>query len=170
MKKVVTFLMLFWGVVTVEVSTAATTTTVSAAAQKKRKTQIPDETIRELLNEAGDYYYMSDYRTSYELLLEALALSEKCDNTTYEAQIYANMGNIYGRFNELEMVKRHYIKALGLYRDTTSIIATLNNLGSVELLSGDTESAFAHLEKALEISRRHEGSHLYSIQNNIAQY
>jgi AraC-like DNA-binding protein len=143
---------------------------VTAAVQKNRKSQVPDETIRELLNEAGNYYYMSDYRTSYEILLEALALSEKYGNTTYEAQIYANMGNIYGRFNELEMVKRHYIKALGLYRDTTAIIATLNNLGSVELLSGDAESAFTHLKKALEISRRHEGSHLYSIQNNIAQY
>lgn len=149
-------------------STVAVLIAAFAVAQSGRTQQ--EERIRDLLNQAGNYYYGSDYRTSYELLLQALAVAEKQGNTDYEAQIYANMGNIYGRFNELEMAKRYYRQALAFYRDTTSIIATLNNLGSAELASGRADSAFIYLGKALDISRRNDGKYLYSIQNNIAQY
>ena len=153
---------------TVAVAMVATFFVVFAAAQNGRAND--DNRIRELLNQAGNHYYSSDYRTSFELLLKALAENEKLGDPNYDAQIYANMGNIYGRFNELGMVKRYYLQALELYRDTTSIIATLNNLGSAELASGQADSAFHYLGRALEISRRNDDKYLYSIQNNIAQF
>ncbi len=145
--------------------------TTLAAAQTQRPAQ--EERIYDLLNRAGAYYYNSDFRTSYELLLQALEAAESdgyADYTEYKAQIYANMGNIYGHFNELGMVKHYYRQALELYRDTISIIATLNNLGWAELASGYADSAFYYLSKASDISHRHEDRFLHSIQNNIAQY
>jgi AraC-like DNA-binding protein/Tfp pilus assembly protein PilF len=145
-----------------------TLTAFAVSAQTGHPVQ--EDRIRDLLNRAGACYYESDYRTSYELLLKALSEAEKSGNTDYEAQIYANMGNIYGHFNELGLMKRYYLRALALYRDTTSIIATLNNLGGAELAVGQADSAFHYLSRAMEISSRHDGKSLYSIQNNIALY
>lgn len=133
-------------------------------------TTSPEERIRELLNEAGTCYYTSDYRMAYQLLIEALSLCERHGNTTYEAQIYANMGNIYSRFNKYDMAKRYYTKALELHRDSVAIVATLNNLGSAELESGQADSALWYMRRASDISGRHDDIYRYSIRNNIARF
>lgn len=130
----------------------------------------PEENIRELLNAAGNHYYTSDYRTAYEMLIKALLLCEQYGDTTYEAQIYANMGNIYSRFHKYDMAKREYVKALGLYRDSVGMVAVLNNLGAAELESGRADSALRYMRRALDISTRHDGIHLSSIRNNIARF
>lgn len=126
--------------------------------------------IKELISAAGVYYYMCDYRSAYDLLLRALSLSEEYGYQEYQALIYANMGNIYGRFNKVDITREYYRKALGLYRDSISVMITLNNFGSLELDGGRADSAYFYLDKSLGISERLDSDYSYSIYNNLALY
>jgi len=90
------------------------------------------------------YYYMCDFRSSYELLIKALLLCEKYDYASYKSKIYINIGNIYYRFNNYDFAKWYYSEALNFPRDSTSIVILLNNLGSVELETGNLDSAYLY--------------------------
>ncbi|MDR0436708.1 MAG: tetratricopeptide repeat protein, partial [Bacteroidales bacterium] len=116
------------------------------------------------------YYYMSDYRTAYELYIKALLLCEKFNYTSYESRILTNIGGIYHQFNKYDVAKQYYKRALSLSEDTTSIIILLNNIAAAELEAGNMDSAFYYFSKALPISKRHNNFNLYNIQNNMALY
>jgi tetratricopeptide (TPR) repeat protein len=76
------------------------------------------------------YYYMCDYRSSYDLLIKALLLCEKYDYVSYLSKIYTNIGNIYYHFNK-NLAKSYYSEALNFPQDSTSTVVLLNNLGAV---------------------------------------
>ena len=114
------------------------------------------------------YYYMCDYKSSYDFLIRALRHCEKSNYTSYQAKIYTNIGNIYYRFKKYDLAKLYYSEALNFPQDSASIVVLLNNLGAVELVSADVENAAHSFNKSLQISRRHDDYILYSIWNNIA--
>jgi AraC-like DNA-binding protein len=116
------------------------------------------------------YYYMSDYRSSYDFLIKALSLCEKVNYVSYLPKIYTNIGNVYYRFNKYDMAKSYYSKALNFPQDSTSMIVLLNNLGAVELEVLNFDSAEYFIIKALRISERHGYFLIPSIVNNIASY
>ena len=125
--------------------------------------------IIEAYNKAAvTYYYMGDYRSAYEFLIKALLLSEKYEYTSYLPKISINMGTIYYRFNKYDIAKSHYLDALRLSQDTTSIILILSNLGAIELERGNLDSASHFLNEALQISKKNKNAQVHSILNNLA--
>ena len=100
------------------------------------------------------YYYLSNYNSSYDLLIKALHKSEEIDYLLYLPKIYTNLGNIYYQYNKYDIAKSYYLDALSLSIDTISIVVILNNLGSVEIESEKYDSAFYYLDKALIISKQ----------------
>lgn len=114
------------------------------------------------------YYYMCDYRSSYDLLIKALHRCEQSNYISYQSKIYTNIGIIYYRFKKYNLAKLYYMEALSFPQDSISIVTLLNNLGSAELESGNVESAANFLNRALSISKRHDDFLLHAIWNNIA--
>jgi AraC-type DNA-binding domain-containing proteins len=119
---------------------------------------------------AALYYYMSDYRSAYDFLIKALLLCEKYDYTAYESRIYNNLGTIYTYFKKHDMSKLHYSKALNLSEDSVGMIVLLNNLGALELSSGEMSKSLDFLSRSLQISKRHDNIHLGGILNSLALY
>jgi AraC-like DNA-binding protein/Tfp pilus assembly protein PilF len=130
------------------------------------------ERIVQAYNRAATIYhqYIRDYRTAYEYLIKALILSEQIGYEAFLSRIYHNIGNIYFRFNNYDLAKSHYVRALNLHADSVAIVATLSNLGSIELKSGNADSAFYLLNKGLPISRQHNDVFLHNLLSNIALY
>ena len=114
------------------------------------------------------YYFLCDYRSSYDFLIKALLLCEKYSYTSYLPKIYTNIGNIYYLFNKFDMARWYYSEALTLSQDSISKIILLSNLGAVELKSGNTERASDLINRSLQLSKWHNDCHLPGIKNNFA--
>ena len=125
--------------------------------------------IVEALNKSAIiYYYMSDYRSSYEFLIKALLLSEKYDYDTYISKIYNNIGNIYAHFNKVDIAKSFFLRALNVSADSTA--GLLNNLGHIELENENIDSAYYYLNKSLQISIQQNYEHYGIILNSLASF
>lgn len=115
------------------------------------------------------HYYYGDYRSAYEYLIQALLLCEKYNHESYIPKIYSNIGSIYMLFNEPDIAKYYYSRALALTEhDTAGIVLLLNNIACSEIENQNIDSAFYILNKASEISKRHDDIYLYSILSNYA--
>jgi len=119
---------------------------------------------------AAIHFYRCDYSAAYELQIKALLLSEKFHDIDQESICYTNIGSIYYRFNEYDLAKLYYSKALSLCSDSAVIPAILNNIGVIEGERGKTDSALYFLNKALHISKRHNDVYLNNILNDIALF
>jgi len=120
-------------------------------------------------NSAVIYYYLGDYRSSYDFLIKALFLCEKYRVSAYEPLIYTNMGNIYYRFKKFDLANLYYSKALNFCPDSATLIVILNNLGHTEMERGNLDTSFFYLNKSLNISKQFDDKYLYIIFNSIAQ-
>jgi AraC-like DNA-binding protein/Tfp pilus assembly protein PilF len=116
------------------------------------------------------YFHWSDYRNSYDFLIQALRLCEKYNYDTYLPKIYTNMGNIYFRYNKYDLAKDYYSKALRFSQDSALNVVLYNNLGANELENGKLDSALCYLNKSLKISSFYEEFFLSDIWNNMASY
>lgn len=114
------------------------------------------------------YYWMSDYRKSYECLINALDLCEKSGIDTYKYKILLNIGNIYYRFDRMGLAKDYYSKALASCRDSADQIILASNIGSVYLGNGSLDTALAYFDYAEALSRRCGNMYLGGVQNNKA--
>ena len=114
------------------------------------------------------YYWMSDYRKSYECLINALDLCEKSGIDTYKYKILLNIGNIYYRFDRMGLAKDYYSKALAFCRDSADQIILASNIGSVYLGNGSLDTALAYFDYAEALSRRCGNMYLGGVQNNKA--
>ncbi|MDR2971612.1 MAG: helix-turn-helix domain-containing protein [Bacteroidales bacterium] len=114
------------------------------------------------------YYHLCDFRSAYEYLIRALFLGEEFNYHLYEPKIYTNIGNIYYRFNQYDIAKIYYSKALHSCQDTATIVILLNNLGTVEVENRNLDSASFYLEKSLQISKRNEKINLHTLLNTMA--
>ena len=115
-------------------------------------------------------YYLCDFRTAYELLIKGLLLCEKINYDEYQTRILSNIGIIYFRFNKYDLSKDYYAQALQLCKDTTVVEVILNNLGEAELYSGNMDSAYYYLSKALYYSKQNKEIDLHTILNTMATY
>lgn len=114
------------------------------------------------------YYWMSDYRKSYECLINALDLCEKSGIDTYKYKILLNIGNIYYRFDRMGLAKDYYSKALASCRDSADQIILASNIGSVYLGNGSLDTALTYFDYAETLSRRCGNMYLGGVQNNKA--
>lgn len=117
---------------------------------------------------AVTYYYMGDYRSAYESLINALSLAEQSGHMEYAPLIYTNIGNIYYRFNEYDNAKSYYLRALDSPADAALTVALYNNLGELETESGKADSALYYLGEALRISESNGDIYKYNILNSLA--
>jgi len=126
-------------------------------------------TIMALNQSAITYGKICDYRTSYELFIKALTLSEKTGNILYKPSIYNNLGVIYNYFNRLDIAKEFFTKALNLCEDSIRMAVYLNNLGDNAIKTDKIDSAFYYLNKSFQISKQHNDIYLEMILNSIAE-
>ena len=116
------------------------------------------------------YGTMSDYRLAQDFYTKALLICEKINKPSYESAIYMNMGSVYHYLNQNEIAKQYYSKSYEICEDSLSIIVLLNNMGGVELVSGDIDNALYHIILGLQISKRHNDAYKNSLLNNLASY
>lgn len=116
------------------------------------------------------YYNKGDYRTSYERLLKALQLSEISNDVAMMSKIYSNIGNIYLRFSRYDLAKVYYLEALNTGQDSAGIAATLNNLGYMEVVSGNLDSAFYSLNQSLQLAKRHNPLIMQDVLHSLASF
>ncbi len=126
--------------------------------------------IEAYVNSSTIYYNKDNYRTSYGLLIKALQLSETVNDVSYLSRIYANMGNIYDRFNTYDLAKLHYLEALKYCQDSVILALILNNLGYTSVKAGNLSSAIDYLNQSLEILSRYDTSYLNIIYHSLALY
>jgi tetratricopeptide (TPR) repeat protein len=124
--------------------------------------------IEAMNKSAHIYYFMCDYRQAYEFLIKALLLCEKTNYQSYESKIYNNIGSIYYRFNNFDVAKLYYTKALQLCKDSAVLVALYNNLGSIELEHERIDTSFYYLKKALQICKRHTDIYSHELLRNMA--
>jgi len=124
--------------------------------------------VKALNSSAIIYASMCDYNTAFEQLIKALLLCEEYDFYDDKSNVDNNIGNIYYAFNKYDMAKPYYKSALELSKDTVNMILILNNLGNIEMVSGNTDSAFYYLNKSMEISRLNKDTHIYIMLHNLA--
>ena len=121
-------------------------------------------------NAAYTYYYLCNYRSSFESLIKALLLCKKFNHESFEPKIYSNIGNIYAYFKEYNMAKTYYLKALNGCSDTAFMVIVLNNLGSLQTENEKNDTLFSFLNQALQIGKRHNTPILDNILHNIASF
>jgi AraC-like DNA-binding protein/Tfp pilus assembly protein PilF len=114
------------------------------------------------------YYYLSDYRDSYELLIKALHLCEAYHHAIYEPKIYTNIGNIYFCFKKYDVAKSYFSKALNMSQSIKNEIILLINIGLIEISNGTIDSASYFLNQALNLCIEQNEAYLYSAWNNMA--
>ena len=117
---------------------------------------------------ANIYFHLCDYRTAYSYYIKALLICEKTNDTLYLTKIYNNLGNIYYRFGKYNIAKDYYSKALLLCRDSLALVPILSNLGAIERLTDNKDSAFFFLNEALHVSKKNNNQILSGIYSNIA--
>ena len=108
------------------------------------------------------YTFLSDYRTGYEYFIKALNLSEKYKNEVLLGRINMNIGSTYAVFDKYDMSKNYYLKALNLSNDSSGLVLLYCNLGEIELINENIDSAIYYVDKALEVSKQHESRNLYA--------
>lgn len=114
------------------------------------------------------YYWMSDYRKSYECLINALELCEESGFYAYKYKILLNIGNIYYRFGRMDLAKGYYLEALELCRDSADQIILASNIGSVYLGNGNLDTALSFFNYAEALSHRCGSLYLGGVWNNKA--
>ncbi|MDR2907557.1 MAG: tetratricopeptide repeat protein [Bacteroidales bacterium] len=116
------------------------------------------------------YYNMGDYRTTYELLLKALELSEAFNDVGYTSRIYSNLGNIYLRFNRYDLAKSYYENALNTCQDSASASVILNNLGYMDVKSGNLDNAFRFLNRSKQVAESYHALIMPTVLHSLATY
>lgn len=117
------------------------------------------------------YRHAGDYQASYKLLLKGLGLCEKYHHDPYAVKIYTNIGDIYYHFKKYDLAKSYALKALALSQDSVSLLYILNNLGVLELESGNPNNVLQYLNQSAQLSKQYNDSYLYgNTLNSIALF
>ena len=137
-------------------------------SSKDADIELQKRIIKTYVNIAVIYCLMCNYQTGYEYLLKALHLSEKINHLSELSRIYVNIGTVYLKFDELELAKQYYSKAMELPQDSAYYVLLLNNTGALEMKNNNFDRACNYFNKSLQISKRHNNIHLPIILNAIA--
>lgn len=124
--------------------------------------------VKALNGMAAIYGHMSDYRSSFELLIRALTICDENSLDEEKSSIYNNIGNIYYSCKKYTMANSYYSAALKQCRDSSNEMLILNNLMNVGLESGKTDSIEYWLEKSKQVNEKSGGKFTYLILNSTA--
>ena len=112
---------------------------------------------------------LSNFRLAYDYYIKSLLICEKYNFTVFKSAIYINFGVLYYNLKQYEIAKHYYLKALDLCTDSLNMIILLNNLGANEI-DNKLDSALYYLDKAIQISKRHNDFTMQDMLNNLASY
>ncbi|MDR2906972.1 MAG: AraC family transcriptional regulator [Bacteroidales bacterium] len=118
--------------------------------------------------ELGNIYYLKNkYRMAYELLLDALQLSEAIEDNILKSRIFITLGAIYHRLGKEDLSTTYFLDALALGGDSTIIF---NNLGYTYLEFKHYDEAFRYLSQALPLAQYQRPDLLYLVLHSFAAY
>ena len=112
-------------------------------------------------NKAGVIcYYSGNYTGAFNLYIEGLKIAEKSKYVEYMPNLYINLGNIYSIYQDYEIGRSYYEKALNLnkqYKNPDIDFKILTNLVQVCCFMKDTQQAnkyfkeiqFLHLQDSV---------------------
>lgn len=113
------------------------------------------------------YFNNCDYKTSLELLLKALSICEKYNDEDYLWRIYNNIGNIHYSFNEYKVAKKYYKLAYDSGKAGVPLAVIFNNLGMIEFLHKDIDSALMFFRQSYRVKLATKDSLFHDQLNNI---
>jgi len=116
------------------------------------------------------YAIMADYRLAYDYFIKALNIGEKYDLSDYLPNIYNNIGAIYMALKNFELAKQYYLKAIEISPNNASMTNAFNNLSATHIQTGDTDSAYYCLNKAIGFSKKNKDKGMQNLLNNLASY
>jgi adenylate cyclase len=105
---------------------------------------------------AANYYYKSDYPKAIEYFFKALKINEELNDTIKIAEIFGNIGNVYGLQGNNSEALEYYNKALKIFEKLNKkeeIASELGNEGAIYYALHDYKMALECESKALKISR-----------------
>lgn len=119
-----------------------------------------EEYLIDLINIANVYIDLNDKNKSTEYLnIITTQLPNLKDTSSYAADIYFDIGNIYKKFDKLNLTEAYYLKALDFSKKQKSyILATkiLNNLTDMYIMEDNVEKMNNIREKVFFISIRQD--------------
>jgi len=115
-------------------------------------------------------YTISDFRTAYDCFIKELFICEKYNFTKFKFETLLGIGAVYTNLNQYDLAEQYYLESLDLCKDSVTIILILNNIVGNNILRGKTDNSFYYLDKALNISKRHDEVFLNSLLNNLGSY
>lgn len=124
--------------------------------------------VKALNRSAAIYGGMSDYRTAFRLLVQALTICDEYNLDSEKSDIYNNIGNIYYTFKKYPLANTYYRKALELNRSNSSTFMILNNLVNTGIRSGKTDSVRYWLRRCEKVDVASGGKYKYLILNSKA--
>ena len=116
------------------------------------------------------YSSMSDYKNAYNMLMDALTLSEKHNIESELSNIFIDIGNVYYYIAKYDVAEIYYHKALRILDDSLQYQKIYNNLGVIKTKSQNYDSAFYFYNKTMQLRKDLNKSILSSTLNNIATY
>lgn len=100
----------------------------------------------------GQYnMYNNEYATAEQLFQKALALQFGSKTSSYTAQVYNDMGYLFGEQEDFEKEAMWYLRAVRVYeqvQDSSGLATTYSNLSHVYMRLGNTQQAFKYTKQA----------------------
>lgn len=123
--------------------------------------------IEAYIRSANIHYHLSRFRTAYELLLLALQQAENDADIINQSRIYISLGLIYHRIGKQDVAIRYFQEALKSGENRALI---LNNIGYVNVLSGNLDQANYFLNQSLHLANMEQGQVLHFVLHSLAAY
>ncbi|NOX47181.1 MAG: tetratricopeptide repeat protein [Chlorobi bacterium] len=131
------------------------------ALKIRKDNGLDKEVAKSNINLGVIYFEKGYYETSLKYYLDALGFYENMEDKTdvdynNPGIIYGNLGNVYQELNEYAKAKQFYLSALEIFnkvggkRELSNIY---NNLGGIEKVNGDRQTALGHYKKAFSLSK-----------------
>jgi len=95
--------------------------------------------------------YNDEYVAAEQLFQKALALQFNIKTTSYTAQVYNDMGYLFGEQEDFEKEAMWYLRAVRVYeqvQDSSGLATTYSNLAHVYTRLGNTQQAFKYARQA----------------------
>lgn len=114
-----------------------------------------EDIIIKTLNNIGIIHgYLGEWKQALEDFEKSLAISEKLGDKQTISEAFGNIGITYGNIGEWGLALEYYNRSLEISDDSDlqGILNTHNNIGEIDLKTGNLEEAKYNLEKALKIA------------------
>jgi len=131
-----------------------------SAADTQGSTQVDDDQLKRLMDEAELAFGKGDYNESIRLLNVCLTTAKTLRSSVNEGICHLNLGNVYAALGRDQDAIDKYLVALGLFQVLSSLPEqgeALRNLGLLYFQLRHYSDAIPYLERAIAIARQRNG-------------